>query len=272
MSIWRLLKMLVSLVFLHRRHRKAMDQFRTSTLKMNSIDAVLAAYREGDYQGALSAAESMKGNPKLLGAYLFFTGTMLMHLGRLREAEHRLRLNVGAPQETKTLAIGYSSLGQLLLELQRYDEAMECFETSLRHWPDRGSSHRDIAETWLRRGNPSAAVEWAQRAVNEDRGRMDPEASAKLQEVCNLNLGEDLATLAWAVAADSRDRAKVENLAGEAVTLVHSAVSPRAMVHYHLGQAYRALGDSATSAEHFAEAARADPNGLWGRSARAMAA
>jgi hypothetical protein len=41
------------------------------------------------------------------------------------------------------------------------------------------------------------------------------------------------------------------------------------MVHYQSGRAYSELGDLQTSAQHYAEAARIDLQGHWGRAARA---
>jgi tetratricopeptide (TPR) repeat protein len=271
MSLWQLIKMLGRILAGRRRYNKGMRGLKTAFLRRDATNAVLDAYRKGDYAGALRAAEAFKGNADLAGSYFFFTGTMLMNLGRLEEAEQYLRRRLNVATDEKLTALSYSSLGLLLLEMQRYDEAMECFQTSLRHWPDRGSSHRDIAEVCLRRGgHTSDAVKWAQLAVKEDRSTGDWTGSPEAQEVYNINLAEDLSTLAWALAEDSRDRAQVDRLVDEAVKLVGTATSPTAQVHCHSGRAYLALGDSPKSERHFEEAARIDPNGLWGRTARAM--
>jgi tetratricopeptide (TPR) repeat protein len=271
MSLWQLIKMLGAILSGRRRYKKSMNQLRTSTLHMDTIKAILDAYRKGDYAGALRAAEALKGNPALAASHFFFSGIMLMNLGRLQEAEQYLRRHLTVATDEKKTALAYSSLGHLLLEMQRYDEALECFETSLRHWPNRGSSHRDIAEASLRRGgHTSEAVKSAQLAVKEDRSKDNLAGSPEAQEVYNTNLAEDLSTLAWAIAEDSRERAQVDRLVDEAVTLLGPGTSPAAQVHCHSGRAYLALSDSRKSEHHFEEAARIDPNGLWGRSARAM--
>jgi len=271
MSFWQIIKALIALVTGHRRYTKSMGQLRTYSLQSNAIEAVLDAYRRGDYRAALDAAQSMKDNPQLAASYFFFSGIMLMNLGRFQEAEQLLRRHLTAAPDDKRAALANSSLGHLLVELERYDEAMDCFQASLRHWPNRGSAHRDIAEACLRRGGPvSEAFNWAQLAVQEDRARDNPTGSPQMQEVCDINLAEDLATLAWAVAAGSRDRAQVDRLVDEAVSLVGTSASPAALVRCHAGLAYCALGDAAKSDEHFREAIRIDPHGLRGRSARAL--
>ena len=271
MSLFRLLQMLVSLVLAHRRHKRSMDQLRASSTGTKAINEILTAYSAGDYSRALEIAESLKDKPQLTAEHLFFSGTMLMCLGRLDEAERRLRRNLTMARQDKVIALSYSSLGELLLEKQQYDEALECFETSLRYWPDHGSAHRNVAEVWLRRGtDPAAALKWAELAVKEDRNCDNPAASPDVQRAHDINLGENLATLAWAVAVHSHDRDQVDRLVAEATPLVRTAVNPNARTQYYCGRAYHALGDSAKSAQHFEEAARIDVHGMWGRAARNM--
>jgi hypothetical protein len=136
----------------------------------------------------------------------------------------------------------------------------------LQEWPGHGSTHRAIAETWLRRGNdPTEALKWARLAVEEDSALMS------IPEDRHIDLGEDLATLAWAVAVTSQDRAEVDRLVGEAVSVVGSqVVTSAAMIEYHSGLAYAALGDQGRSLEHLNGAARIDKGGRWGRAARVV--
>ncbi len=242
------------------------------------MDAVLAAYRRGDYQLALQSSEGLKRARKNTRQYCFYRGTMLLQLGNLDEAERWLRQSIvlstkdqmSTSSKThreaarKHTALASSTLGQLLLEKSHYDEAMRCFESSLKNSPGHGLAHRDLAEAWLRRGNrPAEALKWARLAVEQDRTR-----SRESEEADNINLSEDLATLAWAVAAASQDRAEVDRLIGEAVPLIGvRSVPPAAQVHYQAGLAYAALGDKDQSASYLAEAARIDPTGRWGRAA-----
>jgi tetratricopeptide (TPR) repeat protein len=172
-------------------------------------------------------------------------------------------------KEIKLSALHRAGLGELYLEQGRYDEAVKCFEASLRDWPGHGPFHAQMAGACLRRGDPPAdALKWATLAVEEDRA-----GKGVLPEAYNMNLCEDLGTLAWAVAAASHDRPQVDRLVDEAVKLAGTlSVPTSAQVNFQSGLAYAALGDEERSAQYLKEAARIDPQGRWGRAARAQAA
>jgi len=264
-SIVRLIRMLFAVRSLRRRHRKSMEHFQSTTGKQRAIEAVVDAYRKGDYETGLRASETLKAIDE--ASFYFFQGSMLTQLGRFQEAESNLMKCASLRREAPLAAIAYSSLGQLLVETERYDEALKCFETSLAHDPARGASDRDIASLWLRRGKAEEALKWARLAVEKER------ASTLMKESDELNLREALATLAWAIAATSRDREEVDHLAAEATPPEGTrAPASCAEVHVHLGKAYDALRDSPRCERHFENAARIDPAGLWGRAAKACAA
>lgn len=252
-------------------HNKGMTQLRAGLSNSDALRVVLDGFRRGDYQAAAEASEGLRVNGKKTTQYCFYLGSALMQTGQMDAAERLLRESLRFERESNLCAIGYSQLGQLLIALQRLDEAMECLEISLRYWPDRGSSLRDVAEIWLLRDKSETALSFARQAVEQDRRIVHTAPSDAFRETCELNLSEDLATLAWAVAASSSDRAEVERLVGEAVSLAgEKSVSSTAQVHCHAGKAYLALEDVATSTHHFQQAAQADPQGIWGREAQAM--
>jgi tetratricopeptide (TPR) repeat protein len=247
--------------------------------KRLAVDAHMDPYCKGDFKAALQGTEKLKYDPR---AYCFYRGATLLQLGDLKEAETLLLQNIALAEQAllsfrgkgsrnliKLAAISRQALGETHLEQRRYDDALRCFEASLRDWPDRGSSHRAIAEAWLRRGNaPTEALKWARLAVEEDRASTD-----LTQEARDTNLGEDLATLAWAVAVASHDGSEVDRLVTEAVTVAGTVlVTTSAQVQYHSGLAYEALGNTERSAQHFNEAVRIDSQGRWGRAARAAVA
>jgi tetratricopeptide (TPR) repeat protein len=237
-----------------------------------AVDGVMEPYRRGDYQAALEAAEAFRDDGEITHQYCFYRGASLAHLGRLEEAETWLRRTIAlrtAGGEKRRLSIGLSSLGHVLLQAGRYDEAETCFEESMRILPERSSGYRSMAELCLmRNGKPRQALDWARQAVQHE--HTDKKFSANLR---NLNLGECLATLAWAIAAESGDRAEVSRLSDSALASVGSSnVQSTAQVRYHVGCAFAELGDLETSARHYEEAARIDPQGYWGRAARSRVA
>jgi tetratricopeptide (TPR) repeat protein len=265
LSLWQLIQLLFKTILLGRKHRKSMDQLRSGMGKSRAIGAVLEAYRVGDYETALLATDPLKEIDA--ASYYFFHGSMLNQIGRIEEAEKELRKCAALRQEGQLASIAYSSHGQVLVELERYDEALKCFETSRRYGPDRGGPDRDTAQMHLIRGNSDQALKFAKSALEKET------ASGGDKESRELNMREALATLAWAVATTDRDREEVDRLAAEAIPPPDTrAPSSCAEVHVHLGKAYAALGDSAKSEWHFEEAARIDPNGSWGRAARSLVA
>jgi tetratricopeptide (TPR) repeat protein len=271
LSLWQLIKLLFKVLFLGRKHRKSMEQLRSSMGKQNAIGAMLEAYRVGDYETALQATAPLKEIDE--ACYSFFHGSMLNQIGRTQEAEKELRKCAALRQEEQLAAFAYSTHGQVLVELQRYEEGLKCFETSLGHDPSRGGADRDIAHMWLIRGKPDQALPWAKSALEKERASTMAAGSAAEKESCELNTREALATLAWAVASTDRDREEVDRLAAEAIPPPETrAPSSCAEVHVHLGKAYAALEDAAKSEWHFDEAARIDPKGLWGRAARSLVA
>jgi len=194
---------------------------------------------------------------------------MLLQLGRFQEAEQHFQIVVKTQQRPKLAALANSEFGHLLLEQQRYEQAFEAFQSTQRLWPERPSNHRNFAELWLRQGeNLPEALREARLAVEKERADAGVSPETK-----RINLGEDLATLAWAVAVVSGDAAEVEQLMTEAIELsVASPVSSIAQVYYQCALASRAIHDEQRAEQYLQKAAAADRNGIWGRTAQKMAA
>jgi len=164
------------------------------------------------------------------------------------------------------------------MDAGRYPEAIAFFENAGTAWPDRGSSHRGIAEVWLRQGHefPEALAQ-ARQAVDIDRA-----ASGMKKEALDTRLGEDLATLAWAVAANATSvfaspspgiADEVESLLAESFQLCGTKTRPiLAQIHYQAAKAYDALKVTEKAREQLRVAAEADPRGVYGRLARGTAA
>jgi tetratricopeptide (TPR) repeat protein len=232
-----------------------------------ALDDMLESYRSGDFQSVLHKSEKLKNGSARTAAYCFFRGKALYQLGRFAEAEASLQEARSLEQDERRVALSTEALGYALLEQQRYADAIACFESCIRIWPDRGCGHRAVAEALLRQGKAADAAVRARRAAAIDRN-----AQALSDEIHNLNLGEALATLAWAVAADSGDAPEVTRLVAEALPLCGDDNKPiLGQLHYHAGRAFGALGVAERSAEHFEQAIAADPQGNYGRLARAAA-
>ena len=247
-----LFRLLVEFFLAYRKAKKNLENCQHARMQ----DPAMAAYCAGQYDKA-----------GMLTTDPFLQAEMLIQLDHAAEGERLLRQMAATEQDPRRMTLIQSLLGQVLLRRQRYDEAMECFERGLRNWPERGSTYRVVAEWWLRRGdNPAEALRWARLAV--ERERAVPGLFPDSKAIC---LGEDLSTLAWAVAVASRDRAEVERLSEE---VAFPAITPRctlAMSSFHFAKAWAALGDEDRSAVCFRLAASRDPNGIWGREAASMA-
>ena len=260
----------------HKGHRQIARGIKT----ISAINGIMAAYREGDYETGLKKAEGLKDplNPlKKSAEYCFFRGSMLHHLGRLDEAEASLREGLPLEEDPRQRALVHNTLATVLMDAGRYPEAIAFFENAGTAWPDRGSSHRGIAEVWLRQGRefPEALAQ-ARQAVDIDRA-----ASGMKKEALDTRLGEDLATLAWAVAANATavfaspnpgTVSEVESLVAESFQLCGTKTRPvLAQIHYQAAKAYEALKMPEKAREQFRVAAEADPKGIYGRFAKSAA-
>lgn len=229
------------------------------------LAAQLAAWRRGDYEGQLREVERLKAwKPE--GYLSLRGGGGLFELGRLAEAEACLRQSLPMPKDPRARAVNESELGQVLLEQQRYGEAIAAFERSIAGWPQRGGGHRGIAQTLLRQGvQPAEALRQARQAADLD------EANTTLgAENRDLNVSESLATLAWAEAVNAGGPGKVEHWLEKAFPLCPETTVPtRAELHYLAGRAFAALGKTDESAREFEHAATLDPKGNYGRLAKA---
>lgn len=230
-----------------------------------AMSAVTAAYREGDYETALAKTEDLKDRSLTTAPYCFFRGSMLHHLGRFEEAEASLREGLFLERNHRQQALAMNTLASVLMDQTRFAEAIEFYERAGRAWPDRGAAHRGIAEVSLRQCSdlPKALLE-ARRAVE-----IDEHAEGMPKEILEHRLGEDLAVLAWALAANSADASEVESTLSRALQLCSTNSKPAlALVHYHAGRAYSALQMREKSEEHFRQAAEIDRQGICGRMAR----
>jgi tetratricopeptide (TPR) repeat protein len=231
------------------------------------MKAVMAAYRAGDYETALQKAERLKNGALKTHPYCFMRGALLHRLGRFSEAEDSLREATALEADSRQTALAYDVLATVMMDAGRFSEAITFYGNAGHLWPEYGSSRRGIAEAWLRQGCESpVALEHARQAVE-----IDKRAAGMTSEVLDTRLGEDLAVLAWAVAANSGDISEVESLAAESSRLCGSNSKPiLGQINYHAGRAYEAIRISNKAGDHFRRAMQADPKGIFGRLAGEM--
>jgi len=233
-----------------------------------SLNSVMTAYRAAEYALALEETETLKRGSSKTPEYCFFRGAILHKLGRFVEAEAILREGLPLQPDDRTRALSYNTLAEVLMDQERFEESIECFRNAGRTWPGRGSNLRGVAEVWLRQGRHlPEALESARQAVEIDR-----HAEGMVKEALDQRVGEDLAVLAWAVAANSGAHSEVKLLLEEAFSLCGTRSRPvSAQLHYHAGKAYQAINERERSQEHFGHASEIEPQGVFGRLARAEA-
>jgi len=264
-SAYLLLAIVLVILLLLGRRRRDNDPIRKAKQMMEGVRAVMSAYRAGNYATGLKASEKLMDGTTRPPEYFMFRGYMLHQLGRLEDAESSFRQALPLRSEPRQRALSLNSLASVLMDQERFTEAITFYENASQVWPDRGASLRGIAEVWLRQGRePTEALEQARHAVEIDR-----HATGMSKEVLADRLGEDLAVLAWALAANTRGPDEVEAALVEAFKLCgRKSVSILAQLHYHAGRAYLALASRDRSNDHFRQAAEIDPNGRFGRMAR----
>jgi tetratricopeptide (TPR) repeat protein len=108
--------------------------------------AVMAAYRAGNYELALQKTEGLTDGTSKTAHYCFLRGGMLHQLGRLKDAESNLREGLPLQPEDRLKALNYNTLAKVLMDQERFPEAIAIFENAGRAWPGRGSNQRGIAE------------------------------------------------------------------------------------------------------------------------------
>ena len=256
----RLIEWILELIL---NFRMAEKNLRTAMNQHNAGPHVtmMQAFVRGEYQHALAISAAAQHGVNV-GV---FDGALLMQIGRLNEAERMISQALTSETEPRSTALAHCCLGEVYLFQHQYDKALSCYNSALSLWPERGGTYRAIAEVGLRRGeDPSVVLQWARLAVEKEKASQGVAPMTKV-----MNLGAELATLAWAVAVSSRNAPEVERLLAEADSFgAGIPVSSMAQVHVYSAMAYAALGNDAKRAHHLEAAARVDPNGVWGRAAQ----
>ena len=277
MIYFRLLRLAWTIVSKIINHKKESDEIKKSLnaeeLRKNPykdrnlpLENVIGAFKRGFYEAALGATEKLMEDDNPTAEYCFYRGEILLQMGKVKDGERMFRQCLEMQPEASLATQAQRSLGNLMLALGRCDEALENYRLVLQHAPKNAIVHRAMAEANLVKGETTEALRLAQLAVD-----MQHAENIHTRNLHSRFLGEELATLAWALAANEGSAEKTEELVNEAVATVGlDFVCSTAQVHTHAGAAYAALGQTEKSAYHLGKAATIDINGLWGRRAKAM--
>jgi tetratricopeptide (TPR) repeat protein len=263
MGLIRLIEWILELVLNFRMAEKNLERAMSQHHAGPQV-TMMQAFIRGDYQQALAISAAAQHGVNV-GV---FDGALLMQIGRLNEAERMISQALASETEPRSTALAHCCLGEVYLFQHQYDKALSCYNSALSLWPERGGTYRAIAELGLRRGeDPFVVLQWAHLAVEKEKASQGIVPMTKV-----ANLSAELATLAWAVAASSRNAPEVDSLVAEADSFCAGIpVTSIAQAHVYCAMAYAALGNEAKSAQHFDAAARIDPNGAWGREAQQQA-
>lgn len=231
---------------------------------------VQLAQRQADYGEALRRVEfarRFRPDPFLQAVH----GVVLGEAGRHQEAEQCLRQVLAAPQgkTPQVQSMALDGLGYVLMEQERYEEAIQAFEGAIAILPQVSDPYGGLAELYLRQGvQPQRALELANQALQRK------QQSAKSFLVRWLGGGEIAAlhaTQAWALALMERP-AEAEQAMAQALSRIdRDDKKTSAALYYRAGQVMRLLDDQAAAVEHLGRARQLDPKGNAGRlAARAM--
>ena len=217
------------------------------------------AARRGDYDAALRIIRwTHFYNPGGTGA-LRLSGHMLLAAGRYREAEETLRRSLASSQASESYGSALEFLGDSLMELGRYDEAMRSYEAALHAFPWRRRPYRGMAEMVLRREqDPARALEYVEKII-------DFSDITWRQRKLNGRPEDDYWALkAWALARMGRTSEVAGAIENALKFTGKNCLPDLAVTHYRAGMAMRAMGNTTAANEHFRLAVQYDPRGRRG--------
>jgi hypothetical protein len=219
------------------------------------------AVHQADYATALNRTAWLQRRRGRNAETLFIEGTVQFLAGHLSLAEALLcqSLAEGQRRGEFTNSVALENLGCVLLEQGRYDEALQKFEDSLKVDPKRGGPYNSLGEIYLRQGiEPQRALELIDQALRYKR------ATWRSRTFDRHMFGEIWGNRAWALALLNRERESNEAIQRGFQETDRKFKPALAGLHWRTGQARRLLGDTPGAIDHFQQATRSDPIGLYG--------
>ncbi len=210
----------------------------------------------GNYDRALRRLRWLSF-PKQTPYMLYREGWILSLAGRSAEAELRLRqaLNQDSAANPEFRGLVLASLGHLLLDLGRDEQAQTCLERAMATDAGKYNGAFGMVELLLK---PAKDPEKALALIEEaEKTRKSPVGQA-----------EAVATKAWALAALGR-QSEMEEAIAFAVREIHpSFKAAQASTHWRIGKALQAAQREPDAVTHFRAGCQADPRGHYGALAR----
>jgi tetratricopeptide (TPR) repeat protein len=219
--------------------------------------------RQGRYDQALRLlpvlAMSRVGRSRL-------RADVLTDAGRYEEAERLLHkiidgttgANVTKVTRVKT-ALNMENLGNVLMDTGRFEEAQQCFRDAAGMYPYHSVWATGMAEALLRQEIfPQSALKHIETALKLFKSREERITNS-------WRLGTIMATKAWALAACDRGIEAHQAIDAALKSPAQKMKGPLAQVHYKAGMSLLALSEHRGAEEHFAQGAKLDPAGRWGR-------
>jgi tetratricopeptide (TPR) repeat protein len=191
---------------------------------------------------------------------------VLIAAGRYEDAERILREIMDRTASAKVTnvtklwtSMDLEDLGDVLMETGRLEEAQRCFQDASRMYPYHSVSATGLAEALLRQGIfPQSALAHIERALNLFQRGQDRISSSS-------RLGEILATKAWALAACGDGVEAQKAIDAALKSPARKTKGSLAEIHYKAGMSLLALSEHRGAEEHFAQGAKLDSAGRWGR-------
>ncbi len=218
------------------------------------------ALRSANYAGAV---ESLQRPAALLSEAIMlqFLGTTLYWEGRLEDAEWFLRRSLAAGQHNPLFrqSVVLDRLGYVLMEQGRHEEAIQAFSAAIEAEPHRGRPYSGQGEAYLRQEI------YTERALKLVRWGLQHRRRTVVSRLLGRReLGEMWANLAWAQTLLGR-HAQAEEALECAFKEADRGFKPGlAALHFRAGVILFLQGQRAGAADHFTQARRIDPVGLYG--------
>jgi tetratricopeptide (TPR) repeat protein len=215
-----------------------------------------ASMKKGDYDGALRWLRWMNlGNPSVFSVFcLHEEGLILSIAGRLEESEQCYRRALAMTQKGSSYQREhlYASLGSVLVDLGRFEEAEQSLRNAIEFGDLTGVSHCGLAELLLTKGvEPEKALGYLDQGI--ELARQDGNVHWEL-----------LADRAWALALLGRRDEARESIA-LSLRQPETLAPGTAGRHWRVGMALLAMQQTVEACQHFQLGKDADPRGKYGK-------